>query len=683
VEDLRMKRIGIIGAGNMGSGIVQKTAQEGLSVVMMDIKPEFVDKGLNNIQTTLKEAVERKLFKSEQVHDILSRIQGTTDLGDTKDCDLVIEAVFEDMEVKKDLFARLDEICKPETILATNTSSFSVEELAQATGRPDRFVGLHFFYHPAKNRLLEIIPGPLTSPETLAVCRQFAQLAGKTDILVKDTPGFAVNRFFVPWLNEAVRILEDGWANIPTIDKAAMDSLGIGMGPFKLMNVTGVPIAYHSALTLGNKLGPFYAPSARLKAQFESGELWPLDGEVEEANLARVSDRLLAEIFYVASDLLAGGAAEMADIDVGAKVGLRWRKGPFELMNRLGLDKANGLVEDLLKPWPDLTIPEQLHSQQVKGEPWDIRFVRYNRVDDIGRVTISRPEALNALNQTVMKQLDESFRDAESDAETKAIILGGAGKAFVAGADIGFFLKCIKDDRLDDNYAFTKYGQEVLMGIDESKKLVIARVGGIALGGGLELALATDVIVATPKARMGFPETGIGIYPGLGGTQRTARFIGKELAKYLIFTGRLVSAEDALSIGLVDYVFAPEEIEDRMLELIAEEKLVPRKGKSSEELPAQWHKIKELFADENIDALLAGKTIDSDDPLVAKTAKIIASKAPIALRLANQIIDTGYALPLSEGIKGELSHLNEIFSTADALTGLSSVGKGMPTFEGR
>ena len=309
--------------------------------------------------------------------------------------------------------------------------------------------------------------------------------------------------------------------------------------------------------------------------------------------------------------------------------------------------------------------------------------MRYNRVDDVGHVTISRPEALNALNQTVMKQLDESFRDAESDPQTRAIVLSGSGKAFVAGADIGFFIKCIKDDHLDDNYAFTKYGQDVLMSIDESKKLVVARVGGIALGGGLELALSTDVIVATPKARMGFPETGIGIYPGLGGTQRTARFIGKELAKYLIFTGRLVSAEDALSIGLVDYVFAPEEIEDRMLKLIAEEKLVSRKGKSSEELPAQWRKIKELFADENIDAWIAGKYIDSDDPLVAKTAKIIASKAPIALRLASQIIDTGYELPLSEGIKGELSHLNEIFSTADALTGLSSVGKGMPTFEGR
>lgn len=678
-----MKKIGIIGAGNMGSGIVQKTAQEGLSVVMVDVKPEFVDKGLNNIRTTLKEAVERKLFKPEQVDDILSRIQGTTDLDATKDCDLVIEAVFEDMGVKKDLFARLDEICKPGTVLATNTSSFSVEELAKATERPDRFVGLHFFYHPAKNRLLEIIPGSMTSPETLAACRQFAQLTGKTDILVKDTPGFAVNRFFVPWLNEATRMLEEGWANIPTIDKAAMDSLGIGMGPFKLMNVTGVPIAYHSSLTLGNKLGPFYAPSDKLKTQFESGELWPLDGKVEEANQARVSDRLLAVIFYVASELLEGGAAGMADIDVGAKVGLRWRKGPFEIMNRLGIDKAHEMVEDLLKPWPDLTIPERLHSQQIKREPWDIRYVKYSRIGDIGRITISRPDALNALNQTVVKQLDEAFLEAESDPGTKAIVLGGAGKAFVAGADIGFFLKCIKNDRLNDNYTFTKYGQDVLMRIDESKKLVIAKVGGIALGGGLELALSTDVIVATPKARMGFPETGIGIYPGLGGTQRTSRFIGKELAKYLMFTGRLVSAEEALSIGLVDYVFAPEEIEEKMIALINEGKLVPRKGKDIEELSPEWRKIQSLFADENIDKWLAGKYLESDDPLIAKTAKIIAAKAPLALRLANQIIDTGYEQPLSEGIKGELEHLNEIFSTADALTGLSSVGKGMPTFEGR
>ncbi|MBC8418287.1 MAG: enoyl-CoA hydratase/isomerase family protein [Desulfobacterales bacterium] len=678
-----MKKIGIIGAGNMGSGIAQKTAQEGLSVVMVDVKPEFVEKGLDSIRATLGEAVERKILRPEEVEKIMARIQATTDLAETKGCDLVIEAIFEDMDVKKDLFSTLDQVCGPETILATNTSSFSVDELARSTDRPDRFVGLHFFYHPAKNRLLEIIPGPMTSPETVSACRRFAQLTGKTDILVKDAPGFAVNRFFVPWLNEATRILEAGIANIPTIDKVAMETFGIGMGPFKLMNVTGIPIAKHSCESLAGKLGAFYAPSARLKAQFESGELWPLVGEVDDAALEEVADRLLGAVFCVATSLLEKGVTDMTDIDLGAKVGLRWRKGPFEVMNRVGIDTAYAQVATLLKDWPDLTVPVHLENQHKKGVPWDIRYVKYVQDGDLGRVVLSRPDAMNALNETVVKHLDEAFQEAASDHQTQAVILEGAGKAFVAGADIGFFVKCIREGRLDDNFKFTEYGQSVLNRIDESEKLVVAKMDGLAFGGGLELALSADVIVATSKAVMGFPETGIGIYPGLGGTQRTSRYIGKALAKYLIFTGRLIPAEVALSIGLVDYVFAPDEIENKIRSLIADGKMVPKKGRKDEELPPEFQKIKPLFADENIEAWLNGKYLDSEDALTARTAKIIAGKAPLALRFANQIIDAGYEMALSDGVRQELAHLNEIFSTADALTGLTSVGKGRPVFQGK
>jgi len=181
---------------------------------------------------------------------------------------------------------------------------------------------------------------------------------------------------------------------------------------------------------------------------------------------------------------------------------------------------------------------------------------------------------------------------------------------------------------------------------------------------------------------MGFPETGIGIYPGLGGTQRTSRFIGKELAKYFIFTGRLISAKEALAIGLVDYLFEPDEIDSKILSLVKEGKMVPDKGKATEELPPDWQKLKELFSDKNIDTWLGSKFLDNDDPLVAKTAEMIESKAPIALKLANQIVDTGYDKPLKEGIKEELVHLNEIFSTKDALIGLTSIGK-KPKFEGK
>ena len=265
-----MQKIGIIGAGNMGAGIAQKTAQEGLSVVMVDIKEEFVERGMNMIRETLQQAVDRKILQPTQVEEILGRIQGTANLEDVKDCDLVIEAIFEDLKIKKELFSSLDDICDEKTIFATNTSSFSVDEMAKETKRPDRFVGLHFFFHPAKNRLLEIIPGSQTTPETLAASQRYSKLTGKTDISVKDSPGFAVNRFFQPLLNEAMRVLGEGIANIPTIEKAAMDCLGIGMGLYNLMNVSGIPISYHTQNTLYEALGSFYVPAERLISQFES-----------------------------------------------------------------------------------------------------------------------------------------------------------------------------------------------------------------------------------------------------------------------------------------------------------------------------------------------------------------------------------------------------------------------------
>lgn len=678
-----MKKIGIIGAGNMGSGIVQKTAQEGLSVVMMDIKEEFVQRGMDNIKSTLNEAVERKILKPAQVEEIMGRIQGTADMNDVADCDLVIEAVFEDLDVKKELFSKLDKLCFEKTVLATNTSSFFVDELAKSTNRPDRFVGLHFFYHPAKNRLLEIIPGPMTSPETLALSQKYSNLSGKTDIQVKDAPGFAVNRFFQPFLNEAIRVLDEGIANIPTIDKAAMDCLGIGMGPFTLMNVTGIPIAYHTQNTLYGKLGSYYGMAKGLVSQFESGEQWNLEGEVDESKIDAVCNRLLGCVFFTTTSLLEEGVTDITDIDVGAKVGLRWRKGPFEIMNDLGVEKAYGLVEQTIKPFQDVSVPGVLTAQKDKGQPWDIRYVKYTRDGDIGRIRISRPDALNALNHIVVGQIEDTFKEAEADPDTKAIVLEAAGKAFVAGADIKFFVDCIKDDRLQDNYDFTAHGQEVLNRIDDCKKPVIVKMEGLALGGGLELALSADIIVSTPKAVMGFPETGIGIYPGLGGTQRPSRFIGKELAKYLVFTNRIITAKDAHAIGLVDYICEPDEIDQKVQDLVAKGDLSSNKGRKDEELPEDWKKIKDLFADANIEAWLDGKYSDSEDPAEAKTAKMISSKAPLALKFANEIMDKGFEMTLKDGLKEELAHNIEIFSTKDALTGLTNVGKRGIKFEGK
>jgi len=268
---IRIKTVGVVGAGTMGSALAQKFAQEGFNVILADREMRFVEKGIEGIKKTLNEGVERKLFTPEQVETYLGNIKGTENLNDLSSCDVIIEAIFEDFNAKQDLYKNISGIVSEETIIATNTSSFSVNELAKAVAKPERFIGMHYFYHAAKNRLVEIIPGEETSEETYKAMKIFAVQSGKDAITTKDRYGFAVNRFFVPWLNEAVRLFEENIADIAVIDGVCMKLFGIGMGPFALMNATGVPIAYHAQKTL-EVFGDFYKVADLLKEQAVSGK---------------------------------------------------------------------------------------------------------------------------------------------------------------------------------------------------------------------------------------------------------------------------------------------------------------------------------------------------------------------------------------------------------------------------
>ena len=675
----QFNKIGVVGAGTMGSGIVQKIAQENIPVVMVDVKQEFIDKGLNNIKTLLDEGAQKKIFSPEKVKQILNNIKGTTDINELKDADLVIEAVFEDKNVKSDLFRNLDKICQPTTILATNTSSFKVSELAQVTSRPDRFVGLHYFYHPAKNRLLEIIPGDKTSAATIERAEDFSSRTSKTAIVVKDAPGFAVNRFFVPWLNEAVWILDEGIANVVTIDEAAKRTFKIGMGPFLLMNVTGVPIAYHSTETLGKELGEFYATAKGLKAQFEKNAKWDLSGAVDESKIEQIGNRLLSVVFLVAGQLADEGIASIEDIDRGAKIGLRWVRGPFEMMNKTGMDKSRKMVSELCAKYK-LAVPKIITAQGAK--PWTFKLVDISVKDNIATITINRPEALNALNEEVVGQLEVAFTKAEQDSNVKTIVLEGKGKAFVAGADIGFFVKKIEQQKINDIVEFTRKGQELLLRIDKSPKTVVAKIDGLTLGGGAELALACDVILMTERASIGFPETGIGIYPGLGGTQRLARLIGKSLAKYMIFAGDIIGAKLASEMGLAEFV-SVSNLNSQIKEITKSPDPKARMLKTIMS-SAQTEKIRGLFSEGKLDMLMTGKFANSSDAIEAQMSKKVSFKAPIALRLANKIMEDGFTVTLEQGIQMELAFLPEIFSTKDAYEGLTSIlQKKRPVYKGQ
>ena len=677
----QINKIGVIGAGNMGSGIAQKIAQEGISVVMIDIEEHYVQRGLETIKATLEEGVTRGIFKPQQVDDTMARIQATTDLNAVADADLVVEAVFEDKAVKADLFKRLDKACGEKTILATNTSSFYVREFAEMTSRPDRFVGLHYFYHPAKNRLLEVIPHASTSDETVEKSLLMAKLHGKTAILVKDAPGFAVNRFFVPFLNEAARLLEEGVADIPTIEAAAQKAFKIGMGPFLLMNVTGIPIAVHAATTLGKELGPFYAPCELLKTQKETNNPWDLEGEPDESRFEAVIDRLYGVCLGVAAALVDEGVASLEDTDRGAKIGLRWLLGPFEIMNRIGIDRTVDLVQGIADRYPDFNMPALLTEQKSAGTPFQFRWVDLNVKNGIAYLTINRPEAMNALNVAVADQLKENLESALERPDVKAIVINGAGKAFVAGADIRFFVQNIKKDDLDAIVDFTRDGHELLLQIENCPKPTIAILDGLSLGGGSELALACQAIVATPAGSMAFPETGIGIFPGLGGMLRLSRQVGPELARYYAFTGAPITATDAQALGITSGVTAPADIEKAIQEMIQTglpDKYRPR------DLPQRFADLAALCSPENVNRLLEGQTPEGvDAALAAKAQKIMGYKAPLALKMADQIIEQQNGKSIAEGVEIELARLKEIFATADALEGLSSAGRRRPTYQGR
>ena len=675
-----INKIGVIGAGNMGSGIVQKIAQEGINVVMVDIKDEFVQRGMNTIKGLLGEGIERKIFTQEQVDQTLARIEATSDMNAVADADLVIEAVFEDKAVKSDLFEKLDQICSEKTILATNTSSFYVRDFAEKTHRPDRFIGLHYFFHPAKNRLLEVIPWEKTSPETVETALLAAKLHGKTSILVKDAPGFAVNRFFVPFLNEAARMLEEKLADIPTIEEAAKRAFRIGMGPFELMNVTGIPIAVHAATTLGNELGPFYAPAQILIDQKETGKNWDLSGDVDETKLQPVIDRFNGVCLGVSAALVDEGVATIEDTDRGAKIGLRWAMGPFELINRLGIEETYQVVSAIVDRYPDFKMPTILEKQKETGKPFAFNFVDLDIKDNLAYITLNRPEAMNALNETVVAQMEARFSEAEKNPDVDAIVFQGAGKAFVAGADIRYFVKKIKAGKIDDIVAFTRKGHELFLRIENSDKKTIALLDGLSLGGGSELALACQAIVATPAGSMAFPETGIGIYPGLGGMLRMTRHVGPELAKYYTFTGMPLSAEDAFSLGIVTRLVKPADVESTLKELAATpiDKYAPR------EIPEKFAALATMGEADNAARLLAGQPPENvPADLAGKTAKIVGFKAPLALKIANEIIDAQMGLPMADAVEIELGRLSEIFATADALEGLSSAGRKRPAFTGK
>ncbi|SFU70595.1 3-hydroxybutyryl-CoA dehydrogenase [Clostridium sp. DSM 8431] len=237
-----MKKVFVLGAGTMGAGIVQAFAQSGCEVIVRDIKDEFVQRGIAGIDKTLSKRVAKGKMSEEDKEAILSRISGTTDMKLAADADIVVEAAIENMNIKKEIFAELDEICKPETILASNTSSLSITEVASATKRADKVIGMHFFNPAPVMKLVEIIRGAATSKETFDAVKELSVAIGKEPVEVSEAPGFVVNRILIPMVNEAIGIYADGVASVEDIDTAMKYGANHPMGPLALGDLIGLDV---------------------------------------------------------------------------------------------------------------------------------------------------------------------------------------------------------------------------------------------------------------------------------------------------------------------------------------------------------------------------------------------------------------------------------------------------------
>jgi len=273
---MEIKAIGVLGAGTMGNGIAQVAAQAGYHVVMRDIEDRFVENGLKAIDKFLSKSVEKGKMAEDQKKGILGRIKPTTRMEDLMEVDFVIEAIFEDLELKKNVFKQLDELTQSHVILATNTSSMSVTEIAVATKRPEKVAGMHFFNPAPLMKLVEVIRGYDTSNETVTAVMEMAKKLGKEPVEVKkDTPGFIVNRLLMPHFVEAVKMAEEGIASIEDIDKAVKLGLNYPMGPFELMDLTGIDIGLHVIEYLYrelNKESKWSAPTL-MKSMVRAGKL--------------------------------------------------------------------------------------------------------------------------------------------------------------------------------------------------------------------------------------------------------------------------------------------------------------------------------------------------------------------------------------------------------------------------
>jgi 3-hydroxybutyryl-CoA dehydrogenase len=364
-----LNKIGIVGAGAMGRNIALFFAQTDHQVQLFDVNQDAVTSALDAVRNSLGRAVEKQRVSAAEADATIGRLHAANDLGELADCDVVIEAIVEKLEIKQSLFAQLESICGPETVLATNTSSLSVADIFAKLDRKDRALGLHFFNPAHIMKLVEVITAPPVSQIRCDDLVIHLNQIGKTAIKVKDSPGFIVNRCARPFYGEALAILEEGMFSAHQVD-AAVRQAGFRMGPFELIDLVGADINLAASETMAKAFNhhPRYYVFDRLKQQVAQGRLGrksgtgfvtdEADAELSEADQQRIAQRILATLINEAASALDDQVAAPQDIDLAMQLGLNFPKGPFAFLAEIGLDRVREILRQL-----DATAPANLKGR--------------------------------------------------------------------------------------------------------------------------------------------------------------------------------------------------------------------------------------------------------------------------------------------------------------------------------
>ncbi|MEZ5614265.1 MAG: 3-hydroxyacyl-CoA dehydrogenase NAD-binding domain-containing protein [Rhodocyclaceae bacterium] len=505
------KHVAIIGAGTIGPdiGYYLKSALPQLRLTLVDVNQTAIDKALQRCNDYAKKAVTKGKMSEAQASAVVANIAGTTDYAQLADCDWVIEAATENMALKRRIFAQVESVVRPDALITSNTSSLPAARIFSELKHKGRATVTHFFAPAWRNPAVEVIAWEQTDPAVVDWLRWLFCLTGKVPLVTADAVCFMLDRIFDNWCNEAALLLDH--ATAAEIDSVAAEF--VHAGPFFVLNLArGNPIITETNTLQAEEEGAHYTPAP----VFRSVDSWltvPPGKKVDVApeTAAAIRDRLLGILFSQSVDILDRSIGEPADLDLGCRTALGFRKGPLELMRDLGDAETRRILDRLKTERPGMPMPKQpLAAYQ---DFW--RHVLVDDTDGVKIITLRRPEAMNALHDELTDEVLSVIRKFEADPAVKGFVLTGYGaRAFCAGADIGRF-----PAMLGDAAAATQYARDcsrLLVHLDAMQKPVVAALNGMALGGGLELAMRCHGIVALKDAWMQLPEITLGIVPGIG-----------------------------------------------------------------------------------------------------------------------------------------------------------------------